>query len=103
MIGCGLLISKREIFYTKNGANLGTAFKNVEIPQKGFYPAICLQSTSHHIQSNFGRYGSHLGPSSTQIPQSVGPLGTPFIFDLDGFCQRECLENFFEICSTPFD
>ena len=33
----------------------------------------------------------------------MGPQGTPFIFDLDGFCQRECLENFFDICSTPFD
>lgn len=68
VIGCGLLISKREIFYTKNGANLGVAFKHVKIPQNGFYPAICLQSTSHHIQSNFGRFESHLGPSSSQIP-----------------------------------
>ena len=25
------------------------------------------------------------------------------MFDLDGFCQRECLENFFNICQTPFD
>ena len=42
VIGCGLLISKREIFYTRNGASLGTAFRDVKIPEGGFYPAICL-------------------------------------------------------------
>ena len=63
VIGCGLVISKREIFFTKNGANLGTAFKNVKIPQNGFYPAICLQSTSHHIQSNFGRFETKFSTS----------------------------------------
>ena len=105
VIGCGLLISKREVFYTKNGALIGTAFRDVKIPENGLYPAICLQSTSHHIQANFGRVDSQQpsssngGSSSASTPQ----YGTPFMFDLDGFCQRECLENFFEICGTPFD
>ena len=31
VIGCGLLITKKEIFYTKNGAFIGTAFKDVKI------------------------------------------------------------------------
>jgi Ran-binding protein 9/10 len=70
VIGCGLLITKKEIFYTKNGALIGTAFKDVVIAKDGFYPAVCIQSLSHHIQSNFGRMYNE----------------SPFLFDLDGFC-----------------
>jgi len=42
VIGCGILIDKKEVFYTKNGAFIGVAFKNVEVPKDGFYPAVCL-------------------------------------------------------------
>ena len=28
---------------------------------------------------------------------------TSFVFDLDGYCQRECLESFFDICAMPLD
>ena len=47
VIGCGLLLDKREIFYTKNGAFIGIAFKHVEIPENGFYAGVCIQSTTH--------------------------------------------------------
>jgi hypothetical protein len=36
------LISKKEIFYTKNGAFIGTAFKDVTISKDGLYPAVCI-------------------------------------------------------------
>jgi len=42
VIGCGLLITKKEIFYTKNGAFICTAFKDVVIAKDGFYPAVCI-------------------------------------------------------------
>lgn len=83
VIGCGILLNKREIFFTKNGAFNGVAFKNVDLPTDGFYPAITIQSMSHSVEANFGT--------------------KKFVFDMDGYGQRESLENFFDICSTPFD
>ena len=83
MVGCGIWLDKREIFFTKNGAFCGVAFKNVEIPPEGFFPAVTIQSMSHHIEANFGT--------------------KKFVFDMEGYRQRESLENFFDICATPFD
>ena len=83
IIGCGILLDKKEIFFTKNGAFLGVAFKDIEVPAGGFYPAITIQSMSHHIEANFGT--------------------SKFVFDMEGFRQRESQENFFDICSIPFD
>lgn len=77
-IGCGYLISKREIFFTKNGDYLEKAFSDVDIPKEGLFPAICLQSNSHLVQVNLGQQ--------------------KFAFDLLGFRQREGLESFFDIC-----
>lgn len=54
VIGCGIMLNKREIFFTKNGAFNGVAFKDVELPHEGFYPAITIQSMSHHVEANFG-------------------------------------------------
>ena len=85
MIGCGILFEKQEIFYTKNGAFIGVAFKDVEYPSSGsgLYPAVCIQSVSHQIKSNFGL--------------------EKFVFDIEGFKQRESLESFFDICQVEFD
>jgi Ran-binding protein 9/10 len=65
IIGCGYIADKKEIFFTKNGAFIGVAFKDVEMPKGGFYPAVTLQSISHAIIVNFGT--------------------TRFLFDVDGF------------------
>jgi hypothetical protein len=83
VIGCGILLNKREIFFTKNGANIGTAFRDVELPPEGFYPAITIQSMSHHIESNFGT--------------------KKFVFDMEGYCQQSSLDSFYDICATQFD
>lgn len=82
-IGCGYLVDKKEMFFTKNGEFIEIAFKDVDIPKEGFYPAVCFQSISHSISANFGQQ--------------------KFMFDLEGFRQREGLESFFDICQTPFD
>lgn len=54
-IGCGYLVDKKEIFFTKNGSFVEIAFKEVEVPEEGLYPAVCLQSVSHSIKANLGQ------------------------------------------------
>lgn len=83
IMGCGYIADKKEVFFTKNGVYLGVAFKNVSIPPCGFFPAVCIQSQNQSVQANFGV--------------------NKFVFDIEGFQQREGLENFFDICAIPFD
>jgi hypothetical protein len=83
VIGCGILLDRKEVFFTKNGAFIGTAFKDVSFSSKEIFPAVTIQSMSHHIEANFGT--------------------SKFVFDLDGYRMRESLESFFDICSIEFD
>lgn len=57
IIGCGMVLSKKEIFFTLNGRHLGTPFTNVEIEKDQLYPSVCLQAVNEEIASNFN--GSH--------------------------------------------
>jgi hypothetical protein len=57
VIGCGLTISRKQIFFTFNGRFLGNAFSNVNVQRDNLYPSICLQSINEEIQANFT--GSH--------------------------------------------
>lgn len=65
VVGCGLIMPRRQVFFTCNGRYLGTAFSNVEILKDSLYPSVCLQSLNEEITSNFG----------TEL----------FLFDLEGF------------------
>lgn len=67
VIGCGLIMSKKQIFFTLNGWYLGIPFPNAEILLEDLYPAICLQSVNEEIASNF-----------------TGSSLDPFLYDLDG-------------------
>ena len=60
VIGCGLLCEQREIFFTKNGAHLGTAFSGVPC---SLYPTVSLHSPNEAIVVNLG--------------------GLPFTFDIE--------------------
>ncbi|ORY68750.1 SPRY domain-containing protein [Pseudomassariella vexata] len=65
-IGCGINFKTGVAFFTKNGVNLGTAFRDV----KGkVYPVIGLKRTGEHIRVNFGH--------------------TPFVYDIDGMMKQE--------------
>lgn len=41
-IGCGIIMSKKHIFFTLNGRYLGTPFPTAEILLEDLYPGICL-------------------------------------------------------------
>jgi hypothetical protein len=67
VIGCGIIIPKKQMFLTLNGRYLGFPFPKIEIQLEELYPAVCLQSINEEISSNF-----------------TGSALDPFLYDLDG-------------------
>ncbi|EFN56813.1 hypothetical protein CHLNCDRAFT_144348 [Chlorella variabilis] len=53
VVGAGIHLSKHEIFFTKNGQHLGTAFRNVT--GHPLFPTIGLHSQGASVEFNFGR------------------------------------------------
>ncbi|CAM9158941.1 unnamed protein product [Chrysoparadoxa australica] len=64
--GCGVTLSKGEVFFTHNGNFLGVAIKNVTGP---LYPCIGLHGPGEKLRANFGR--------------------EPFEFRLEGLLEQE--------------
>lgn len=65
VVGCGIDFNKRHAFFTKNGQDLGVAFKNIAFPTNPIFP--CIGMKKHHgvlIGVNFGQ--------------------EPFVFDMRG-------------------
>lgn len=52
VVGCGWNIRTKELFFTKNGASLGTGFDNVN---GRFYPVVWIGSENTKVTVNFGQ------------------------------------------------
>lgn len=66
VIGCCWDVVDNVVFFTKNGKNLGVAFRNLK---GSYYPTVGMQSTGGQIHANFGSQA--------------------FIFDIEAFAQRK--------------
>jgi len=81
VVGCGLLVSRRQVFFTYNGRFLNSGgFRTIDFgfgdlgdsKTKCLYPSVCLQSLNEEITANFG------GANSSNPDNN-------FAFDLEGF------------------
>lgn len=66
VVGCAVNFRNGTAFYTKNGVDLGTAFRDL----KGtLYPAVGLRTAGEHVRVNFG--------------------ARPFVFDVEHYIRQE--------------
>ena len=84
IIGCGVDLENKSIFYTKNGKFLGYAFKdiNFEIGKGYLYPSVCMHTLNSEILINFGKenfkfdikgyYENNLGKKYSEL-QKINP------------------------------
>lgn len=66
VVGCCVNLVDGSCFYTKNGVNIGIAFK--DLPNIPLYPMVGLQTPKEEVYANFGQH--------------------PFMFDIEDYIQQ---------------
>ncbi|KAJ9075325.1 hypothetical protein DSO57_1037212 [Entomophthora muscae] len=77
-IGCGVNFRTNTAFYTKNGINLGVAFRDIK---GALFPCIGLRTPGEVIEANFGQ--------------------KPFVFDINHYMKEEKARLWSVINTTP--
>eukprot|EP00835_Amoeboradix_gromovi_P000108 NODE_4_length_55019_cov_0.425091.p10 type:complete len:412 gc:universal NODE_4_length_55019_cov_0.425091:49815-48580(-) len=87
VIGCGIHLIENYAFYTKNGVNLGIAFKDLPLNNLGkdnfpkyLYPCVGLRTPGEKVGANFG--------------------SRPFKFDMDSFMMEEKMKIWDKIVNS---
>eukprot|EP00004_Rigifila_ramosa_P008436 TRINITY_DN1967_c0_g1_i1.p1 TRINITY_DN1967_c0_g1~~TRINITY_DN1967_c0_g1_i1.p1 ORF type:complete len:374 (-),score=50.63 TRINITY_DN1967_c0_g1_i1:209-1330(-) len=82
VIGLCYNLTDYTVFYTKNGTNLGIAFRDVAPPMhQNLHPTVGMRTPGEIVEANFGQ--------------------SPFIFDFEGFCAEQRAKASAAVRSTP--
>ncbi|KAJ1563157.1 hypothetical protein HK405_011874 [Cladochytrium tenue] len=79
-VGCCVNFRRRTIFFTKNGLDIGVAFRNITV-HDGYYPVIGMGTPNEEFLANFG--------------------GKPFKFDIDSYVKDERASVWKDIVEYP--
>jgi hypothetical protein len=89
VVGAGIWLSKQEIFFTKNGEMLGTAFKS--IGNLTLFPAVGIHTPGAKVEINFGGEGGgeedeeemDIGTQDASATGDRKKKKGPFMFDVN--------------------
>jgi hypothetical protein len=81
VVGAGIWLSRQEIFFTKNGEMLGTAFKS--IGNLTLFPAVGIHTPGAKVEVNFGGQGGGGGQDGREKGHGEGGAATLTGFHAD--------------------
>ncbi|CAK7223112.1 hypothetical protein SCUCBS95973_005067 [Sporothrix curviconia] len=83
VVGCGVNFRTGTAFFTRNGEDLGIAFRDIKGPNLKLFPVVGMRKSGEQLRVNFGQL--------------------PFTFDIDGLMKKEKLIIRQQILETSTD